>query len=101
MLKLTFLFLIVFIKIFFDIFSNKYLYSSEQISNLKKYRRRQRKRGRGIPYVSGNKVYFGKGIPPRHLLTGSYLGRRKVTGSGAITKILAKALQGVGDLIGV
>ena len=68
---------------------------------LKKYRRRRRKRGRGIPYVSGNKVYFGKGIPPCHLLAGSFLGRRKVTGSGAITKILAKALQGVGDLIGV
>ena len=68
---------------------------------LKKYRRRRRKRGRGIPYVSGNKVYFDKGIPPRHLLTGSYLGRQKVTGSDVITKILAKALQGVGDLIGV
>ena len=68
---------------------------------LKKSRRRRRKMGRGIPYVSGNKVYFGKGIPPRHLLTGSYLGRRKVTGSGVITKILIKALQGVGDLIGV
>ena len=68
---------------------------------LKKYRGRRRTKGRGIPYVSGNKVYFGKGIPPRHLVTGSYLGRRKVTGSGVITKILAKALQGVGDLIGV
>ena len=68
---------------------------------LKKYRGRRCTRRRGIPYVSGNKVYFGKGIPPCHLLTGSYLGRRKVTGSGVITKILAKALQGVGDLIGV
>ena len=57
--------------------------------------------GRGIPYVSGNKVYFGKGIPPRHLLTSNYLGRWKITGSGVITKILAKALQGVGDIIGV
>ena len=68
---------------------------------LKKYRRRRRKRGRGIPYISGNKVYFGKGIPPRHLLTSNYLGRWKITGSGVITKILAKALQGVGDIIGV
>ena len=68
---------------------------------LKKYRRRRRKRDWGIRYVSGNKAYFGKGIPPRHLLTGSYLGKRKVTGSGVITKILARALQGVGDLIGV
>ena len=46
-------------------------------------------------------VYFGKGIPPRYLLTSSYLGRQKTSGSGVITKILAKALQGVGDIIGV
>ena len=68
---------------------------------LKKYRRKRRRRGRGISYVSGNKNYFEKGIPPLHLLTGSYLGRQKITGSGVITKILAKALQGVGDIIGV
>ena len=42
---------------------------------LKKYCRRRRKRDRGIRYVSGNKAYFGKGIPRRHLLTGSYLGK--------------------------
>ena len=58
---------------------------------LKKYRRKRRRRGRSISYVSGNKVYFGKGILPRHLLTGSYLGRQKTTGSGVITKILDKA----------
>ena len=53
----------------------------------KKYRRRQRvRRGRGIPYVSCNKFYFGKG---------------KQTGSGLISWLLAKALQGVGDIIGV
>ena len=54
---------------------------------VKKYRRRRRARtGRGIPYVSCNKVYFGKG---------------KVTGGGVITRLLAKALHGVGDIIGV
>ena len=53
---------------------------------VKKYRRRQRtRRGRGIPYVSRNKVYFGKGK----------------RGGGVITRLLAKALQGVGDIIGV
>ena len=54
---------------------------------VKIYRRRRRvRRGRGIPYISRNKVYFGKG---------------KQTGSGVISRLLAKALQGVGDIIGV
>ena len=54
---------------------------------VKKYRKTRRsKRGRGIPYVSRNKVYFGKG---------------KITGGGIVTRLLAKALQGVGDIIGV
>ena len=39
-----------------------------------------------IPYISRNKVYFGKG---------------KQTGSGVILRLLAKALQRVGDIIGV
>ena len=53
---------------------------------VKKYRRRQRtRRGRCIPYVSRNKVYFGKGE----------------RGGGVITRLLAKALRGVGDIIGV
>ena len=39
---------------------------------VKKYRRRRGRRGRGsTPYISGNRVYFGKGIPLRHLLTSS------------------------------
>ena len=51
------------------------------------YRRRRRaRRGRGIPYISRNKAYFGRG---------------KQTGSGVITRLLAKALQGVGDITGV
>ena len=49
---------------------------------VKKYRRRRRAiRGRGIPYVSSNKVYFGKGQ----------------RGGSVIRQLLAKALQGVGD----
>ena len=54
---------------------------------VKKYRRRRRaRRGRSIPYIPRNKVYFSRG---------------KQTGSGVITRLLAKALQGVGDIIGV
>ena len=53
---------------------------------VKKYRRRRRaRRGKGIPYVSHNKFYFGKG-------------QRE---GGVITRLLAKALQGVEDIIGV
>ena len=53
---------------------------------VKKYGRRRRSiRGRGIPYVSRNKVYFGKGK----------------RGGGVSTQLLAKALQGVGDIIGL
>ena len=53
---------------------------------VKKYRRRRRaRRGRGIPYVSRNKVYFGKGQ----------------RGGVVITQLPAKAFQGAGDIIGV
>ena len=54
---------------------------------VKKYRRRRRvRRGRGIPYVSRNKVYFGNG---------------KKTRSGVISRLLDKALQGVENIIRV
>ena len=47
---------------------------------VKKYRSRWRaRRGRSIPYISRNKVYFGRG---------------KQIGSGVSTRLLAKALQG-------
>ena len=53
---------------------------------VKKYhRRRHARRGRCIPYISRNKVYFGKGPRER----------------GVITRLLAKTLQRVGDIIGV
>ena len=33
----------------------------------RKYLRRKRKRGRGIPYTKNNHVYFGKGVVGRVL----------------------------------
>ena len=48
--------------------------------------RKRKKRGRGLPYVCRNKVYFGKW--PR-------------TGKGVVSKVLAHLLQNVGDIIGI
>ena len=54
---------------------------------VKKYRRRRRARqGRSITYLSNNKIYFVKG---------------KQRGRGVVTRLLAKALQGVRDIIDV
>ena len=33
----------------------------------RKYPRRKRKRGRGLPYIKNNHVYFGKGVVGRVL----------------------------------
>ena len=52
---------------------------------IKKYRRRRRKRGKGIPYIYQNKVYLGK--------------RQKE--SGIVSKTLARVLQGLGEVIGI
>ena len=49
-------------------------------------RRRRRKRGRDIPYVCKNKIYFGK---------------RPQTSKGVVSKVLAHLLQNVGDIIGI
>ena len=49
-------------------------------------RRRKRKRGRGIPYVYKNKIYFGK---------------RPQTGKGFVSKVLAHLLQNVGNIISI
>ena len=43
-----------------------------------------KKRGRGILYLYENRVYFGK----------------KKTGSGAISKVIVRLLENVGDVIG-
>ena len=45
---------------------------------------RLRKRGRGIAYIFKNKVYLGK---------------RPQKGSGAVSKIVARALENVGNVI--
>ena len=49
-------------------------------------RRTLRKRGRGIPYIFKNKVHLGK---------------RPQKGSGAISKIVARVLENVGNVIGI
>ena len=49
-------------------------------------RRRLRKRGRWIPYMFKNKAYLGK---------------RPQNGSGAISKIVARVLENVGNIIGI
>ena len=47
-------------------------------------KKRRTKRGRGIPYIYKNTVYLGK---------------RSQTGTGAVSKILARLLENVGDVI--
>ena len=52
----------------------------------RRLRIRKRKRGRGIPYIYENKVYLGK---------------KPQTGSGAISRVVARLLENVGDVIGL
>ena len=47
--------------------------------------RRRRTRGRGLPYIYKNRVYFGK---PQ-------------TGKGVVSKMLAHLLKNAGDIIGI
>ena len=49
-------------------------------------RRRTKKRGRGIPYIYKNRIYLGK---------------RPQTGSGAVSRVIARLLENVGDVIGL
>ena len=49
-------------------------------------KRRGRKRGREIPNIYKNKVYFGK---------------RPQAGTGAVSKLIAHLLENVGDVIGL
>ena len=44
-----------------------------------------KERGRGIPYIYKNKIYFGK---------------KPQTGTG-VAKVIARLLENVGDIIGV
>ena len=49
-------------------------------------RRKRRKRGKGLPYVYENRIYFGK---------------RPQTSKGVVSKVLAHLLHNVGDIIGI
>lgn len=49
-------------------------------------RKRRRKKGRGLPYVYNNKIFFGK---------------RPQTDRVVVSKVLAHLLQNVGDIIGI
>ena len=49
-------------------------------------RRKRRKRGKGLPYVYENRIYFGK---------------RPQTAKGVVSKVLAHLLPSVGDIIGI
>ena len=48
--------------------------------------RRRKKRGRGLPYVYRDKIYFGK---------------RPQMGKELVSKVLVHMLQNVGDVIGI
>ena len=49
-------------------------------------RRRTTKRGRGIPYIYKNRIYLGK---------------RPQTGFGAVSRVTARLLENVGNVIGL
>ena len=48
--------------------------------------KRRKKRGKGLPYIYKNKVYLGK---------------RPQTGTGAVSRVIARLLENVGDVIGL
>ena len=47
---------------------------------------RRKKRGKGLPYIYKNKVYLGK---------------RPQTGTGVVSRVIARLLENVGDVIGL
>ena len=49
-------------------------------------KRKSKKRGRGIQYIYKNRIYFGK---------------NQQTGTGVVSKVIARLLENVGDIIGV
>ena len=53
---------------------------------MRRRRLNRRKKGRGLPYVYKNKVYFGKKLQK---------------GSGILTNLLAKILIGAGNVVGI
>ena len=49
-------------------------------------KRKLKKRGREIPYIYKNRIYFGK---------------KPQTGTGVVSKVVVRLLESVGDAIGV
>ena len=49
-------------------------------------KRKVKKRGREIPYIYKNRIYFGK---------------KPQTGTGVVSKVVVRLLESVGDAIGV
>ena len=49
-------------------------------------KRKSKKRGRGIQYIYKNRIYFGK---------------NQQTGTGVVSKVIARLLENVGNSIGV
>ena len=52
-----------------------------------KKRKGNRKRGRGIPYIHKNRIYFGK--------------KPHQTGTRVVSKVIARLLENVGSAIGI
>ena len=48
--------------------------------------RRRKKRGKGLPYIYKNNVYLGK---------------RPQTSTGVVSRVIARLLENVGDVIGL
>ena len=53
---------------------------------MRRFKIRRKKRGRGIPYIYKNRVYLGK---------------RSQTGSGEVSRVLARLLENVRNVFGV
>ena len=51
-----------------------------------KRKRRGAKRDQGIPYIYKNRIYLGK---------------RPQKGTGAVSRVIARLLENVGDVIGI
>ena len=51
-----------------------------------KKRKGNRKRGRGFPYINKYRIYFGK---------------KPQTGTGVVSKVIARLLENVGSAIGI
>ena len=55
------------------------------MKRIRKYRRRRRRFGRGIPKIKNGKIYYGKGQK----------------GGGGLSKLVSKLVYNIGDAIGI